>query len=58
MKQPKKLTRDHKVYLQKHHLDPKLWMLQSEDQEKWIYVNKIDGSTRERFKPGYFRFSD
>lgn len=50
MKQPKKLTYSHKKYLTKRHLDPELWMLQSEDSEKWVYVNKIDGSTRERFK--------
>lgn len=52
MKQPKKLTRDHKELLRKHNLTPDYWMLQSEDSEKWVYVNKIDGSTRERRKPG------
>ena len=50
MKQPKKLTREHKEYLLRCKLDPTLWMLLSEDTERYIYVNKIDGSTRERLK--------
>lgn len=50
MKQPKKLTRAHKEFLRKCNLDPELWMLQYEDSEKWVYVNKVNGSTRERTK--------
>lgn len=50
MKQPKKLTYEHKKYLAKCHLNPDLWMLQSEDSDCYIYVNKIDGSTRKRLK--------
>ena len=50
VKQPKKLTREHKEYLRRCKLDPTLWMLLSEDTERYIYVNKVDGSTRERLK--------
>ena len=53
MKQPKKLTRAHKEYLRKRNLDPNLWMLQSEDSDCYVYVNKIDGSTRVRTKFKY-----
>lgn len=50
MKQPKKLTRDHKEYLYKRGLDPNKWALLSEDTEKYVYVNKIDGHTKCRLK--------
>ena len=50
MKQPKKLTRAHKEFLRKCNLDPKYWMLLSEDQHRYVYINKIDGNTRERLK--------
>lgn len=50
MKQPKKLTREHKEYLRRRKLDPTNWMLLSEDTERYIYVNKTDGSTKERLK--------
>ena len=50
VKQPKKLTREHKEYLRRCKLDPTLWMLLSEDTERYIYVNKVDGSTKERLK--------
>ncbi len=50
MKQPKRLTRAHKTYLSKCHLDPNLWMLLSEDPDRYIYVSKVNGQTRERAK--------
>ena len=50
MKQPKKLTRAHKEYLRKRNMNPNLWMLLSEDSEKYLYINKIDGSVRYRMK--------
>lgn len=53
MKQPKKLTYEHKQFLAKCNLDTSLWMLQFEDSARVVYVNKIDGSTRERLKQNY-----
>lgn len=53
MKQPKKLTYEHKKYLAKCNLDPRNWMLQCEDQDCYIYVNKITGETRTRDKIKY-----
>lgn len=50
MKQPKKLTYEHKRYLSRCNLDPRNWRLQSDDKEKSVYVNIVDGSTRERIK--------
>lgn len=53
MKQPKKLTRAHKEFLRKCNLDPRFWMLQSEDSTRCVYVNKVDGSVRIRYKVKY-----
>lgn len=50
MKQPKKLTRFHKEYLHKRNIDPDLWMLQFEDKDKYVYVNKLNGNTMVREK--------
>lgn len=53
MKQPKKLTRAHKEYLRRCHLDPNNWMLQSEDSDRYVYVSKVNGQTRIRDKIKY-----
>lgn len=50
MKQPKKLTYDHKKWLSKHKIDPQNWMLQYEDSECYIYVNKVTNETKKRLK--------
>lgn len=50
MKQPKKLTYFHKKYLYKKNLNPNDWALKSEDSEKWLYINKNDGTVLVRYK--------
>lgn len=51
MKQPKKLTRDHKEYLaKKYKIDPTEWMLLTEDNDKYVYINKDKTKTITRFK--------
>lgn len=50
MKQPKKLTYEHKKYLSKKKQNPDEWMLQSEDKDKYVYINKVNGKIFERFK--------
>ena len=53
MKQPKKLTYEHKRWLSKHNIDPSNWMLQYEDNNCYIYANKISNETRRREKIKY-----
>ena len=50
MKQPKKLTYEHKRWLSKHNVDPSNWTLQYEDNDCYIYANKISNETRRREK--------
>lgn len=50
MKQPKKLTREHKRWLTRCHLDPNNWLLLSEDPDTYTYVNKLTGEQRIRTK--------
>lgn len=50
MKQPKKLTYESKKWLSKHNIDPTNWMLQSENNECYIYVNKVNGEIKIRNK--------
>lgn len=50
MKQPKKLTYEHKAYLNRCNLDPRNWMLLSEDKEKYIYINELTNQQRIRTK--------
>lgn len=51
MKQPKKLTRNHKEFLRKKGIDADLWMLHSEDPFIYTYINKETGQfmTRDKF---------
>lgn len=51
MKQPKKLKREHKVFLSKNRLNPDNWMVQSEDAENIVFIHKTSKKTRKFQKP-------
>lgn len=50
MKQPKKLTYEHKRYLSKKNQNAEEWGLLSEDKDKYVYINKVNGKIFERQK--------
>lgn len=51
MKQPRKPTRQEKMFLSNKRLDPKNWAVLSETQESIIFIHKISKNTREFQKP-------
>ena len=46
MKQPKKLTRDQKIVVSAHYLNPEEWMLQKESEFYLTLVHKKTGKTK------------
>jgi hypothetical protein len=46
MKQPKKLSRTHKEILSKRKLNPKEWMLVSDDKINFTIIHKISNETK------------
>lgn len=51
MKQPRKPTRQEKIFLSNKRLDAKNWMVLSETKETIVFIHKISKNTREFQKP-------
>lgn len=51
MKQPRKLKRNEKIFLDKKGLKPDNWMVKSEDIMSITFIHKVSGNTKKFEKP-------